>query len=133
MTLRRIRAGDVIAGLAGLALLADLFAPWYREGGSGQSAWQALTVTLAFLLVTALLGTAVLVLTAFQRSQALPMAAELWGAALALPTAVLVLVRILDVPGDDAVVDVRWGAWVGLALVVGVLVGAVTSLGAERR
>lgn len=129
----RVRAGDVIAGVAGAALLAALFMPWYRDAGADQSAFQSLSVILILLIVTALLGFAILVLTVFQRSQALPVAAEQWAMAIGLPTAILVLYRVLNAPGDDAVVDVRWGAWLGLALVSAVMAGAVVSLRAERR
>ena len=129
----RVRFGDVLAGVAGLALIVDLFLPWYREAGSDQSAFQSLSVILALLLVTGLLGLAVLVLTVFQPSQAQPVAAETWAFFLSVPTLLLVLYRILNAPGDDAVVDVRWGAWIGLLLTLSVLVGSITAFRAESR
>lgn len=123
MTLRKLTVGELLAGLAGALLIADLFAPWF----DGDNAWHALTVLLALLLISALLGLTLLITTAFQRSQAIPVAAEVFAFAFASVTSVFLLLEVVlrNDPG--------WGAWVGLAAVVAVTTGAWVSMRAAVR
>ena len=46
MDLRRLRAGELLLALAGVALLAALFLPWYGDEASGNTltGWEALQV-----------------------------------------------------------------------------------------
>lgn len=130
MTLRRLRAGDVLAGLGGLALLGVLFAPWFGGPATTFSAWDTLTVILAFLIVVALLGLAILGLTAFERTPALPVAATVFTTPLGLLAAILVIVRILSPPGS---LGLEWGAWAGLACTLLIATGAWWSLRQDVR
>jgi hypothetical protein len=123
MTLRKLTVGEILAGLAGALLVVDLFAPWF----GGDSAWHSLTVLLAFLLITAALGLTLLITTAFQRSQAIPVAAEVFAFAFAAVTAVFLLIELALRDRPD------WGAWLGLVAVVAVAVGAWASLRVAER
>lgn len=125
--MRRLTVGELLAGAGGALALVAIFLPWY----DGDSALSALTVVLGFLVLTALLGLAVLALTILQRSQAHPVAAEVWAAAIAFPTVLLVLFRIVNPPGSDA--SVRYGAWLGLLAVAAVAVGAFLAMRREER
>jgi len=133
MTATKIRAGDVVAGVGGVALLVVMFLPWYGGVDGDQTAWQAFSVVLVFLVVTALLGFALLVTTVFERTPALPVAAQVWGSAIGALTTLIVLYRIANQPGDNAAVTVRYGAWVGLACVLAVTAGAWASMRRDVR
>lgn len=133
MTLRKVRFGDAIAGLAGLALIGLLFAPWFRPGAAGagdETAWGSLTVVLAFMLLTALFGIAILALTAFERTPALPVVTGVLAVPPAIVTLILVIIRVI-VPPDDG--SVRWGAWAGLACTALVLAGVLRSMRVDVR
>jgi uncharacterized protein YhhL (DUF1145 family) len=123
LTLRKLTFGEVLAGVAGALLIADLFAPWF----GGDSAWSTLTVLLALLLVVAGLGIALLATTLVQRSQAYPVAAEVFGVFIGTVTTLIVLIELLvrDDPG--------WGAWVGLAAAAGVTAGSWLAMRADVR
>jgi hypothetical protein len=123
MTLRKLTVGEVLAGLAGVAAIALLFGPWF----GGESGWSSMTVVLVLVVVTALLGIALLVTTAYQRSQAYPVAAEVFGFAIGSVTTVVLLVELAvrDEPG--------WAAWAGLGAILGVTAGSwVAMRGAAR-
>jgi hypothetical protein len=142
MTLRRVTLGEWLAGIAGIALLAATFLPWYGPhlppgpfavclGGScNQSAWHSLSVILAFIVITAVLGIALLIATINERSPAVPAAAAVWAIAFSVLTVLLVAYRLINPPGDAGV---RWGGVVGLACVVGVAAGAWLALRRDVR
>lgn len=123
MTLRKLTPGEIIAGLAGAVLVADLFGPWFND----DSGWTSLAVLLVLLLITAGLGIILLVCTAFQRSQAYPVAAEVFGFAFAALTTLVLAIELAlrDHPG--------WSAWVGLVAVLCVAAGSWASLRADTR
>jgi hypothetical protein len=123
MTLRKLTVGEVIAGLAGAVLFALLFGPWF----GGDTGWSSLTVVLVLVLISAALGVILLVATAFQRSQAYPVAAEVFGFAFAAVTTVILLIEILlrSSPG--------WAAWLGLVAVAAVALGSWVAMRAHVR
>jgi hypothetical protein len=123
MTLRKLTVGEVIAGLAGAVLFALLFGPWF----GGDTGWSSLPVVLALVLISAALGVILLIATAFQRSQAYPVAAEVFGYEVAAVTAVLLLVELLlrSIPG--------WAAWLGLVAVAAVALGSWVAMRAHVR
>jgi hypothetical protein len=146
MTAHKVRGGDVLAGAAALALLVVMFLPWYEflegvyEGTrtispdeTEQSAWEALGPLLGPLLLTALLGLLIFGTTLFERTQAWPVAAQVWVTAIGLITAIWTLIRIVNPPGPNFAAEVRWPAWAGLACVIAVVVGAVWSMRTEQR
>jgi len=123
MTLRKLTVGEVLAGLAGAIAIAVLFGPWF----GGDSGWMSMTVVLALVLITAVLGIALLATTAYQHSQAYPVAAEVFAFAFGAVTAVVLLVE-LAVRNDPG-----WAAWAGLAAIVGVVAGSWIAMRAARR
>ncbi|HEY3188787.1 MAG TPA: hypothetical protein VGJ70_15000 [Solirubrobacteraceae bacterium] len=141
MTLHKVRGGDVLAGLGGIALLVVMFFPWYRflEGpytgtrdiaanNTEQSAWEALHVTLVPLVLLALLGIAMLATTVFQRTTAWPVAAQVFTAPVGTIASVWILVRLINPPGPNFAAERLWGAWVGAALVLAITAGAWWSM-----
>ena len=118
MDLRRLRAGEWIVALSGVALLASLFAPWYGEDRTG---WEALAVNDVILAAVAAAAVECFLITATQRVPAVPVALESMVTVLGFVAVVVVVVRAIWLPG---VADEReWGLWVGLAGAAGVAVG----------
>ncbi len=141
--MNRLRPGDVVAGIGGVVLLGSLWLKWYgfdpnglvpttingrpgpplaisRFTGAGRlvpdiTAWQAFSVIDILLALLALLAIGVPLTSALARGPAKPIAFAVLsslGGALAV---LLVLFRIVDQPGSNALVAVKAGAWIGLA------------------
>jgi hypothetical protein len=132
--MKRLRPGEIVAGVAGLALLVVLFLDWYTVAGrgGGLSAWDAFTVVDVLLALVALLGIAVLVSQVAGRGPSLPVALEVITTTLALAATLLVLYRILNQPGSNDVVGVAVGAWLGAACCFALFIGAWLALSDER-
>ena len=123
MTLRKLTLGEVVAGVGGAVLMAALFGPWFDDA----SGWRSLTVVLALVLISGLLGVTLLLTTAFQRSQAYPVAAEVFGFAFAAVTSVILAIELIlrSRPG--------WAAWVGLVALLSVAAGSWAAMRAHVR
>jgi hypothetical protein len=138
--LRRLRAGEWLAAAGGVALLGALLLPWYDVGGvdPGHSpafpdatAFEAFSIIDILLTLLALLALALAIFQATQDSPAQPVGAGVLSVTLGLIGIVLVLFRIVDKP-DTEFVEVRAGAWIGLAAVLALTAGACLSLANER-
>jgi hypothetical protein len=143
MDLRRLRAGEWITALGGAALLVALFLPWYGaeiaafvgEPGSPVqrptlSGWESFAILDVILAVVGLAAVMLLVVTATQRSPALPIARDSLVCLGGLVALVLVLVRTANLPGDA---DGReLGLWLGLASALVLTVGAAIAMRDER-
>ena len=131
MDVRRLRAGEWMAAASGTALLAALFLPWYGlDGGRAASAWEslaALDIVLALIGVAAL---ALLLVTAGQRVPAVPIALAALLVLGGLFAALLVALRVLNLP--DGAAGREWGLWLALAASLGILCGGVLALRDER-
>jgi hypothetical protein len=125
--MRRLRAGDLIAGAAGIALLASLFLDWY----SGATAWQAFSVLDVVLALLALVPCGLVATQATRDSPALPVAFSVFSTLAGLLAALLVLYRIVNQPGPNDVVDVHLGAWAGFAAAVILTAGGWRSMRVE--
>jgi hypothetical protein len=146
--LGRLRLGEVVAALAGIALLVVMFLPWYgpnaqlglAAASAGHridrafSAWEAFGILDILLLVTALAAIGVAVLAGTQRSVALPVAASVVVTALGVFVTLLVLYRLVNEPlGPDSLTDIRFGAYLGLGLCALVALGGFLSLQEDGR
>jgi hypothetical protein len=120
--MRRLRSGEWLAAAGGLALLAVMWAPWYDDA----NAWAAFAVVDVFLAVAALAGIALAVLQATRRSPALPVFADVVGTVIAFVALVLLVVRVIDAPGERA-----WGLAVGFVSCLAVLAGAWLAMRTE--
>lgn len=157
MDLGRLRSTEWILGAFGVALLGVMFLDWYRftftegayfnrsdgafapdvsSGGAfliGEdklNAWQAFGVTDIVLAAAAILAIAVAVVTATQRTQAIPVALESLTALLTLIASVFVFIRVLSVPGDGLVREI--GPVLGLPLILGLTLAAWFGVRNER-
>lgn len=135
MDLRRLRVGEGIAGLSGLVLAVVLFLPWYDAGAATVSAWEAYAVVDVLLAIAAVLGIGLLVLTATHPSVSITIAADALITIVATVIALVVVVRVLNLPGGvESAPDAGRAAfaWLGLVATVGVAVGAAVAMRDER-
>jgi hypothetical protein len=126
--LRRLRAGEWLAGLSGVALLVSLFAPWYGPGG--RSGWQSLAALDVLLALIAAAGVLLAVVTATQAVPAVPIALAAVVTLIGLLGVVLVALRVLDIP--DGADGREWGLWLSLAAALGIVAGGIVSMREER-
>lgn len=143
----RLRRGEWIAGVGGVLLLVSLFFfDWYgfdvafTRGLSeafvtgGANGWDAHTILRWFMLLTIVAGIALWLLTATWPTDAIPLAAAVVTVVVAGITTLCLAWRVLvNEPGPNAVLDVRFGAYLGLLAAVLVLAGAWLSLRDEDR
>ena len=127
----RLRIGEGLAAAAALALLVVMFLGWYGTDAETLSAWEAFAITDVVLFAVALLALALAVAQVTQRAPSLPVAFGVLTAAASIVAVVLLLYRILNEPGPDDLVEVRAGAWLGLAALALLGAGAWRSIGDE--
>jgi hypothetical protein len=134
--LRRLRAGEWLAGAGGLLLIGSLLLlPWYEADSGEITGFEVFSIVDILLTLISLLAIALPVLQATQDSPAMPVGAGVLCVPLGFAGFVLVLYRLLDepgVPGGDAVVDVRLGAYLGLLAMAAITAGGWLSIATER-
>jgi hypothetical protein len=126
--IRRVRAGEWLAGAAGLVLIVSLFVDWY--GGPGADGPGVVTTVVLALL--GLSGPALLAVQATRSSPALPAALSVVVVSCGALATLVVLVKLVLQPGDNAAVDVAAGAWIALVAALGLLAAGWRSMGTER-
>jgi hypothetical protein len=134
VNLRWLRPSDWLAGIGGAVLLVSLFLPWYDVHGAPRhlTGWQAFSVIDILLAIAAVLGIALAVSTAVRRTPAVPVALGVIGVIAGALATLLVLVRVLDPPGPNELLDVAAGAWIALAAAAGLAAGCWRSIADER-
>jgi hypothetical protein len=151
--MNRLRPADVLAGAAGVALLVVEFLPWYgvrgvpstvSQGSNGstayaplvstvtgdRTAWQAFSVVDILLALCALVAIALVIVTATARGPAKPVAFTVLTTLAGLLAALLALFRLLVPP--KGFYELRYGAWLGLAAALLVLVGGFLAMKDDR-
>jgi hypothetical protein len=129
MDLRRLRSGELLAGVSSAGLLLDMFLGWF----SGRSAWEAMPIVRVVLVALVVCGLTVVVLTVTSRTVAMACSAAAITVGIGALALLFVVYRVvIDEPGSNATVSVQTGAYLGLALVVGVVAGAWRTLADER-
>jgi hypothetical protein len=129
MDLRRLRAGEWLAAISGIALLVALFLPWY--GPDSATGWEAMTAIDILLAFVAASGVVLAIVTATQRVPAVPVALSALISLFGALGVILVLIRVLDVPGWAS--GREWGLWLGLAGTLGIVAGAMLAMREEIR
>lgn len=133
MDIGKLRLGEWLAAVSAAALLVVTFLVWFgRDGGASQTAWQAFAVLDLVLVVFAVLGVGVAVLAASRRSPAAPVAAAVVTAAVGIVLTIVLLFRLAFPPGPNELVELRYGAVLGLLCVIGVTAGAWYVMRDER-
>ena len=137
MDFSKLRSGERIAAVSGVALFVFMFFSWYgvdvgpisnalldRAGvDTSVTAWQAFDILDLFLLITVLVAIGLAVMTATGRSVALPVGASVITTVLGGLATLLVAYRILNQPGENELITVKFGAWIGLVACAGIAIG----------
>ena len=141
--MRKLRTGEVLAALGAIALVVILFADWFAlETGTGRegvstTGWASLGWLVIALLVLTALAALWLAVATVVRSVAEAVMAGVVTTTLAVAAVLVLLVRIatqpdLGVGAPNALVDVRFAAWVGVICTVVIAVGGFIALRDER-
>jgi hypothetical protein len=126
---RRLRSGELLAGVSAVGLLVVMFLEWF----GGRSAWEALTIGRILLVAVALLALTLVVLTLTARPVAMAASAASITVGVTALAALYLLYRIVvNEPGPDAGADIGLGAYLGLLFVLGCGAGAWRALADER-
>ena len=130
MDFSRLRQGEIVAGLAGLALIICMFLDWYGVGDEGYSGWDTLTDFDGFLIAAAgVAGIALALLAAAGRRVNLgDLPRGCVTAALGAIATAIIVWRIFSDPATGDELDLEFGLFLGLASAIGVTVGATMAL-----
>jgi len=129
MDVRRLRGGELVAGVGAIGLLADMFVDWF----GGASGWQSLTIGRVVIVGLVLCAFTLVVLTVTSRTVAMACSAATITIAAGVIALLFVFYRVVvNEPGANAIVSVQLGAYLGLLLVLAVSAGAWLTLSDER-
>jgi hypothetical protein len=130
----RLRAGEWLAGIAALAVPITLALPWYgaRAREETVTGFESFTVIDVLLLLAAAVGLTLAILQATQDSPALPVGFGVLTVTAGAIAVLLVLYRLVAEPGPDEFIDVRLGAWLGLAATAAMTAGGWLSIADEH-
>jgi hypothetical protein len=140
MDTNRLRTGELIAGVAGIALLLIMFIfSWYDfDGipGSGINAWEAFSFIDIILFITVVVAVGLAVSKAMAQTVALPVAASALTAGLGILSTLLILFRIIATPSFDVLgtnidTSVQIGAFLGLIAAAAIAYGGWRSMQEE--
>ncbi|MGZ4354508.1 MAG: hypothetical protein ACXVZL_04930 [Gaiellaceae bacterium] len=145
LDLKRVNLGQQIAAVGAVLLFIFLFIGWYTVGGAlgafanqlgvnvSLKGWDAHTLLRWLMLLTIVAAIGLAFMSATKRSiPNLPVSASSLLAALAALTTLLLAFRMfINQPGPDKLIDLKFGAWLGLASLVAITVGAWMSMRAE--
>src|SRR5206468_11925964 len=119
LDVNRLSRGEQVAGIAAVLLLIDMFLNWYSvnvPNGPGLTAWQTYSMTDILLFLTCLVALAMVGMTATGRRADLPVSLPLVTAFLGALMTLIVLYRIINQPHDNQILNVDYGAYLGLIL-----------------
>jgi Co/Zn/Cd efflux system component len=130
MSLRRLRAGELLALAGAICLIVSLFEPWY-EGPIGRlDAWDTFGPAMVLLLAALCAALAMVVSALTEHSTALPVSTAVWCVLVDLAGVIAAIIRVIERP--DHATSVCIGVWLGLAGALAILIGAWQALRDER-
>ncbi len=124
MRASRIRPPELIAGVAGLALLAALFLPWFGAADG----WEALTVLDLLLAVVGAAAVALPLISASNAKTDVPITATALTVIGGGIASLLVLLRLLDPVGEGSR---RTGLYLALGASLAIAAGAWRAMSQE--
>ena len=126
----RLRTGEIVAGIAGIALFVFLFFDWFAAGEEGfdtggVSGWDGLgtDVTGFIVFLAAVAGPALALLAMAGQKLNVPAPRGTGTAVLGLLTVAIIVWRIFANPGD-----LKVGLFLGLAAAIAISAGALMAL-----
>jgi hypothetical protein len=130
MSLRRLRAGELLAFVGAACVIVSLFVPDYESPTGSLDAWDTFGPGVALVIVAAIAALVLVIGSLTERSTALPVAAAVWSVPFGLAAVVAALVRVLERP--DHATSLAAGAWLALAGALAILLGAWQSMRDEH-
>ena len=129
MDVRRLRSGEIVAGLGAAGLAIVMFLDWF----GGRSAWETLTLGRVLLVVTIGLAATLVVLTLRMRAVSMATSAATVTIGVGALALLYLLYRVgIDEPGPNGLVSIDAGAYIGVACVLAIIGGAWRTLDDER-
>jgi hypothetical protein len=130
----RLRAGEWLAAAAAIAVPIALALPWYgaRAREETVTGFESFTVIDVLLLLAAAVALTLALLQATQDSPTLPVAFGVFTVVAGIIAVLLTLYRLVNEPGPDEFIDVRLGAWLGLAATAALTAGGWLSIAKEH-
>jgi hypothetical protein len=134
----RVRFGDMVAAVSGLVLFLSLFLNWYNvsvkaalgSASASVSGWEALSFIDILLFIIAVIAIAVAVARMANAFPRMAISPGLLVLAVGVLAVLLVLFRIIDIPGSGDVADVpgvdlgrSFGIFIALLAAIGVAAG----------
>jgi hypothetical protein len=133
MDLARLRFGDWVMGLGGLAVLVVMFLHWYDRGSASFNAWESFAVNDVILALAAVMAITAFVLTVVHPTAAVPLALSSLATLVSILALVLVTVRVIWTPDvGDLDTGRAVGAWLGLVATAVLTAGCLASIRDER-
>ena len=138
MDLARLRFGDWVMGIGGVAVLLVMFLDWYEvptpTGESGLNAWESFAVNDVILALAAVMAITAFVATATQPTAAVPLALASLTTLVAIIALILVALRVIWPPDLAEGLDTgrETGAWLGLVATAVLVGGCMASIRDER-
>jgi hypothetical protein len=130
MDVRRLRSGEIVAGLGAAGLAIVMFLDWF----GGRSAWETLTIGRVLLVLTIALAGTLVVLTLRMRAVSMATSAATVTIGVGALALLYLLYRVgIDEPGRNGLVSIDAGAYAGVACVLAIIGGAWRTLDDERR
>lgn len=130
MSLRRLRAGELLALAGAILVIVALTRPWYENAFTTLSAWETFGPAVALLIAATAAALALVISAITERSTALPVAAAVWSTLFGLIAVITAVVRLLERP--DHATRLCAGAWLAFAGAILMLVGSWLSMRDER-
>jgi peptidoglycan/LPS O-acetylase OafA/YrhL len=130
MSLRRLRAGELLALAGAICEIVAFTRPWYENATGRLDAWDTFGPGVALLLLATAAALVLAVVTVTERSTALPVSTAVWSVLLGFSAVIAALVRVLERP--DHATSLCAGAWLGLAGAALILLGAWQTIRDER-
>jgi hypothetical protein len=109
----------VLAGLAGAALLAVAFLPWFELSGRSANLWESFTVVDVVVACAIAVALAAGLAAFWGDASGLPVAGSSVTTGAGVIALVLVCARLIDPPGSGEV-EREVGAWLGLLAAGGI-------------
>jgi H+/Cl- antiporter ClcA len=130
MSLRRLRAGELLAAAGAACVIVSLFEPWYERAGVKLDAWDTFGPTIVLLLAATSAALALVVSTLAERTVAVPVGLAVWCVLLGLIALIAAIVRVFERPEHTS--EACLGVWLALVGAAAILAGAWQALRDER-
>ena len=142
MDTTKLRLGEVIAGASAILLFLVMFLHWYggksvtvfgrTVSAGGASAWQVYSYTDLLLFLLIIVTLAMVLLSATQRSVALPLSLNVFVTGFGGLMTLIVLYRVaINQPGPSDFLSAKFWGYVGILLTAGIAAGAFLAMREE--